>query len=130
MRPSRWMALIGILVAVGCLKVAQRNAILLKGYALGTQVSGIHEKEVEVAWLKSEIIGLVSPAHLSDVARERQLKLVAWSTLPVAPLLISDAVPSQVQQMRAERGQAQSIAPPTLTARDPTLPTGAADPSD
>ena len=78
---SRWMTLIGIVVALGCLEVSQRNAIFLKGYALGDRLGQVHTQETDVSWLNAHVTGLASPGRLSQVAQERRLKLVAWSTL-------------------------------------------------
>ena len=78
---SRWMTLIGIVVALGCLEVSQRNAIFLKGYALGDRLGQVHKQETDVSWLNAHVTGLTSPGRLARVAQERRLKLVAWSTL-------------------------------------------------
>lgn len=82
MRLSRWMLVIGIVVGFGCLKVAQRNAILVKSYALGERMDHLHAKRNEVAWLHAQVTGLSSPTHLAKIAEERRLELVAWSWLP------------------------------------------------
>ena len=81
MNLSRWMLAIGVLVGLGCLQVAQRNALYLKGYAVGDRTHQVHVARRDVLWLKAEVTGLESPAHLARVAEERRLKLVAWSTL-------------------------------------------------
>lgn len=81
MRLSRWMTLIGAVVALGCLKVSQRNAIFLRGYAVGERLGRVHTQETDVSWLNAQVIGLASPGRLARVAQERRLKLVAWSTL-------------------------------------------------
>ena len=78
---SRWMSLIGIVVALGCLKVTQQNAVYVKGYAVGERLANIHQQETDVAWLNARVTGLESPGHLARTAQDRQLKLVAWSTL-------------------------------------------------
>lgn len=79
---SRWSLLIVALIGLGCLEVAQRNAVFLKGYALGQRVSQLHTQANDVAWLQAHVMELTSPDHLSQVAQDRQLKLVAWSLLP------------------------------------------------
>ena len=79
---SRWMLLIGVVVGLGCLQVAQRNAIFLKGYAVGDRIDQVHTQETEVSWLGARVVGLESPTRLSQLAQERHLKLVAWSMLP------------------------------------------------
>ncbi len=81
MRLGRWLALVGLMVGMGALRVAQRNAVFLKGYAVGERVRRVHAQETEVAWLNAEVEALQSPMHLARVAQERHLKLVAWSPL-------------------------------------------------
>lgn len=78
------MALIGVVVGLGCLQVAQRNAIFLKGYAVGERMHRVHTRENEVAWLSTRVTGLASPMRLADIAKERRLTLVAWSRLSPA----------------------------------------------
>ena len=78
---SRWMALIGVLVGLGCLQVAQRNAIFLKSYAVGERTHLVHTQETQVAWLGTQVTGLASPMRLAEIAEGRRLKLVAWSRL-------------------------------------------------
>ena len=82
MRLTHWMMLIGLVVGIGCLQVAQRNAIVLKGYAVGERLSRIHRQEADVSWLNMQVVGLISPAHLSQVAKARRLNFVARTTLP------------------------------------------------
>jgi len=77
----RWMGLIGIVVAVGCLKVSQHNALYLKGYAVGERLTQVHQQETDLSWLHAQVTGLESPGRLARAAQDRQLKLVAWSTL-------------------------------------------------
>ena len=72
--------LIAVLVGLGCLQVAQRNALFLGGYAAGDRVSKLHTKEVEVGWLNAQVTGHLSPVALDQAAQERRLNLVAWST--------------------------------------------------
>ena len=78
---SRWMGLIGIVVALGCLKVTQRNALFLQGYAVGERLAQMHKQETDVSWLHAQVTGLESPGRLARAAQDQQLKLVAWSTL-------------------------------------------------
>ncbi len=82
MRLSHWFALIGVLVTVGCLQVAQHNAIFLSGYAVGQRRADLHTQQNELSWLNAQVVGLTSPTHLAEVAQDRGLKLVAWSTWP------------------------------------------------
>lgn len=93
MRLSRWMLLIGGIVALGCLFVAQRTATFLKGYAVGERMHRVHAQENETAWLKAHVVELASPTHLAEVAEEQDLKLVGWLRLPPAPLLVGVASP-------------------------------------
>ena len=81
MRVSRWFMLIAMVVGLGCLQVAQRNAILLKGYVIGTRMDSLHAEETDLSWLNAQVVGLSSPAHLARVAQERRLTFVAWSRL-------------------------------------------------
>lgn len=85
MRLSRWLALIALFVGTGILQVSQRNAIVLKAYAVGEGMDQVHAKEAAVSWLDVEVTGLASPARLAQVARERRLKLVARPTLASGP---------------------------------------------
>lgn len=79
MRLSRWLVLIAALVGLGCLQVAQRNAIFLGGYAAGDRLSKLHAKEIEVGWLNANVTEHRSPVALDQAAQERRLNLVAWS---------------------------------------------------
>jgi len=89
---SRWMALIGLVVGLGCLRVTQHHAVVFKGYAVGDRASRVHAQHNEVAWLNARIAGLASPAHLGEVAQQRHLKFIARSTLQARP------VPSNLQR--------------------------------
>ena len=87
MRLSLWFVLVTSVVALGCLQVAQRNAVFMGGYAVGERLGRVHTEEVDVSWLTARVIALASPRRLADVAEERKMKLVAWSMLPeVSPL--------------------------------------------
>lgn len=93
MRLSYWMLLIGGVVALGCLFVAQRTATFVKGYAVGERMHRVHARENEISWLKAHVVELASPTHLAEVAEEQDLKLVGWLRLPPAPLLVGVASP-------------------------------------
>lgn len=108
------MALIGVMVGLGALQVTQRNAIVLRGYAVGERLDRIHGLEADVLWLKAHVVKLVSPARLSSVEEERRLKLVARSALPPAP---SDEV----------AGLSRSLAPRPRQAVARGLPSAARD---
>lgn len=84
MKLSSWTVLIGLLVGLGCLQVTARNAVVLKGYAVGERTDRLHDQETDLAWLRADVQALRSPVRLSAVAQERQLKLVARSTLSSA----------------------------------------------
>lgn len=82
---SRWLSLIALLVGIGFLQVGQRNAIILKAYAVGAGMRQVHAKETDVSWLDVEVAHLASPGRLAQVAQERRLKLVARPTLSAIP---------------------------------------------
>ena len=79
---ARWFLLIGLLVAAGSAAVTQRTALFLGGYAVGERLERAHACETDVSWVTARVDRLTSPTHLASVANERQLHLVAWSTLP------------------------------------------------
>ena len=81
MRLSHWMALIAVFVAVGFLSVSQRNAIYGQGYAVGRRLHKLHAEQSDVSRLRAQVTGLEAPTRLAQLADERRLKLVAWSTL-------------------------------------------------
>ena len=83
MRLSRWMMLIGGLVVLGSLQVAQRNAVILKSYAIADRYQSVQTKQTELAWLGARVSGESSPTSLAKVAQERHYKFVAWATLPL-----------------------------------------------
>lgn len=85
MRLSRWFLAIACVVGLGCLQVAQRTAIVMKGYALGERMHRVHTQATDVSWETMEVAGLSSPAHLSQVAQERRMNLVAWRPLREEP---------------------------------------------
>ena len=85
MRVSQWLMLVGVLVSVGMLQVAQRTAIVRRGYALGQRTHRLHEAERDVAWLRAQLQGLSSPNRLTDVSQTRQQPFIAWSLLSQAP---------------------------------------------
>lgn len=107
MRLSRWMILIAIFVSLGCLQVAQRTTMVLKGYAVGERMQRVHAQENAVAWLDAQVTGLGSPVRLAQAQEDRQLKLVAWSRLspglalvrvgpgPILPLVAPPAAPAE-----------------------------------
>ena len=85
MKFSRWLLLIAVMVGVGLVQVAWHNAVYFTGYAIGDRLHRVQIMEREVAWLDTQVTRLGSPVHLADVAQQRQLTLVAWSTMPSSP---------------------------------------------
>ncbi|MBI2885524.1 MAG: hypothetical protein HYY15_05070 [Candidatus Omnitrophica bacterium] len=83
----RWLFVLGILVAVGMLRVAQQTAVWRAAYRVGADVQRLHALENETAWLHADVLSLHSPTRLAGMMRNRrdQDKLVAWSELPNAP---------------------------------------------
>ena len=77
--------LLGGVVGLGCLQVAQRTAIVMKGYALGERAHRVHTQQTNVLLETVEVAGLSSPLQLSDVAKERRMNLVAWAALREEP---------------------------------------------
>ena len=110
MRLSRWFLLIGAMVGVGCFQVAQRNAVLFKGYAVGQRLQMVHEQEAELAWLQSRVIGLVSPSSLSRVTRQQQMTLVAWSMMPRSDVAQTLDANSPEEQRSGDHAQAVRVA--------------------
>ena len=105
---SRWISLIGVVVALGCLKVTQQNAMYLKAYVVGDRLAKVHQQETEVTWLTAEVTGLESPGRLARTAQERQLKLVAWSTLTPERAVVA---------VRAAEGDAMAEGPSGVESR-------------
>ena len=99
MRFSYWMMLIAVVVGVGWLQVSQRNALFLKGYAVGERLQRVHVQETDLSWLHAKVVGLTSPTRLAEVAQHRQLNFVAWSRLAPLPPLMS-ARPSPLLHTR------------------------------
>ena len=85
MSRRRMIALIGIMVAVGGMRVSQQTALRLKGYALGRQQHQVRALEHEILWLKAQVVGLQSPVRLANVLTDRHRKLVARTTLASTP---------------------------------------------
>jgi len=108
MRLPRWLMLIGVLVGLGCLQVAQRNAVTLQGYAVGERLRRVHAEETAVSWLQTEVRTLASPSRLAQVSDDRQLKLVAWSPLPPTPS-VAGVIPTTMSQ-RIEQGGVSRLA--------------------
>ena len=80
-RLSHWFVLVGVVAALGCLQVFQHGAVVSKGHRVGSQISAAHEKAIALSWMQTEVFRLSSPSRLAKEARQRKLKLVAWSLL-------------------------------------------------
>jgi hypothetical protein len=126
---SRWLTLIAVLVGLGVLQVAQRNALFLKGYALGDRSDRVHAQETEVSWLNTRVLGLASPTRLSHVAQERNLKLVAWSTLSPAGSM-AGTIPSDGSPGTVARGPSGLTSPDKHAVLDNMRQAMADDTSD
>jgi len=96
---SRWLLLIAFLVILGCLQVAQHTGLYVKAYGVGKRAQQVHAEEVDVSWLMTRVASLSSPPQLASLAQERQLNLVAWSTLPNDQ---GTATPVQVASLQSE----------------------------
>ena len=89
----RWFLLIGAVVVLGCLQVAQRTGVVMKGYAVGERMRTLRARETDIAWANLQITELSSPNRLAKVAKDRDLQLVAWSTIAEAkPTTLASAV--------------------------------------
>lgn len=88
---KKWTIAIGLMALLGCLQVAQRNALLLHGYALGERVEQMHEDQVVLHWLQADVTRLGSPSALADAAQAHKWKFVAREIVPKAPTLITVA---------------------------------------
>ncbi|MDP3703521.1 MAG: hypothetical protein Q8R78_03975 [Candidatus Omnitrophota bacterium] len=86
MRYTRWLLVIAGVAGFGCLQVAQRTAIVLKGYALGERLDRVHTQLTTMSLEQVEVEGLSSPAHLAQVERDQRMNFVAWSPVRVAAL--------------------------------------------
>ena len=102
MRLSRWFLIIACVVGLGCLQVAQRTAIVMKGYALGERMHRVHAQQTDVSLETMDVVGLSSPAQLSQVAQERRMNLVAWWALRQEPPTATRLV--RVASLEAETG--------------------------
>jgi hypothetical protein len=74
---SRWLALIGLVVAIGCLRIAQRTHLVLQGYALGALERRAHTQQAQLQWLSARVEGLGGPGQLMRESAQRPLVRVA-----------------------------------------------------
>jgi hypothetical protein len=102
MRLSRWFLGLACVVGLGCLQVAQRTAIVRKGYALGERMNRVHAQRTDVSLETMQVAGLLSPAHLSQVAREQRMNLAAWWALRAEPSTATPLV--HVASVQSETG--------------------------
>ena len=112
MRLSYWLGLVALVTGIGCLQVSQRTAIVLSGYAVGDRMQRVHAQETDVSWLNANVIGLASPARLAQVAQEKHLTLVAWSTVPrsVPPTAVAQAsTPSAESPLQLAAGDDETL---------------------
>lgn len=91
MSVKKWAIAIGLMAVLGCLQVAQRNALLLQGYALGHRVEQMHEDQVVLHWLQADVTRLGSPTALADAAQSHKWKFVAREVVPKTPTLMTVA---------------------------------------
>jgi hypothetical protein len=95
MRLLRWLAAVGVVFGVGLLQAAQRNALVLNGYAVGARVTRAHAEENDLRRLRTEVAGLASPAELARFADRHDLTLVAWTPAAPDPLVRLAGGPSE-----------------------------------
>ncbi len=103
MRLSRWITLIAILVGLGCLQVSQRNAIFLKGYALGERTDRMHIQETDLSWLYASVVRLESPTHLARVAGDWSMTFEARKTVSATPVPAKGPIQLAVGDLTDER---------------------------
>ncbi len=103
MRLSQWVTLIAILVGLGCLQVSSRNAIFLKGYALGERIDQMHTQETDLSWLHASVVGLESPTHLARVAGNRGMKFEARKTVSATPVPANAPIQLAIGDLTDER---------------------------
>lgn len=85
MRLTRWLAAVGLVFGLGVLQAAQRNALVLHGYAVGARMARAQAQENDIRRLSAEVAGLSSPAELARYADRKHLKFIAWTHTGPAP---------------------------------------------
>ncbi len=85
MKLRDWFVVFSVVVLLGCLKVSQRNGLIMQGYSVGENIQRLQVQERELAWLKMDVLGASSPTRLAKIAQEREWDFVAWSTLQEQP---------------------------------------------
>lgn len=130
MQLSRWVALIAVFVGVGTLQVSQRSALFLKGYALGDRMHRVQMKETDVAWLGANVVGLSSPRRLADIADERRLTFVAWSTFSPMRSLVAASLSESPEKPLEHRGEREAGSLAHLASLDASQPVTGDDEAD
>ncbi len=115
---SRWLALIGLLVGIGMLKVAQETSLALDAYRTGRDYTKLHDLETDTRWLETKVIALQSPIALVSTMKERHVQLVAWSRLST-PLAIAAAGRSPTAAPIAQASDASAARGVQQLAKDP-----------
>ncbi len=126
MKLTQWLLLVAVVIGVGCLQVAQRNAVFFSAYAVGERASRLHSETTGVTWLNARVIGLSSPNRLTQVAQERRLKLVAWSTLAPSSAAAGELAPGRNEEFQMRADDRESLSLLHVAAVDP----GGTDPDD
>ena len=118
---GRWFLLIGLMMGLGMLRVAQQNALVVSGYALGTRAERLHDQDVQMEHLRADVLELTSPVHLADVAREQRMKFVAWTS--VAPV-------KSIARLNSSEEVPATPSPAHMVAMDTQAPSEQHDPAD
>jgi len=78
MNLRRGLLLIGVMLGVGMVRVAQQTSLTLAAYRLAEAQERCQDLENETTWMRSRVVALESPIHLAREMTERKLELVAW----------------------------------------------------
>ena len=81
MRVKQWLTLVGLMTAIGLLKVWQATSVTLAAYDVGERTAACRKLENETLWLKARVMHLQSPTQLARTMATRRLELVAWSPI-------------------------------------------------
>ena len=73
------LALIGVMVALGMVRVWMRTGVRLKAYEIGRMEAQRHRLENETMWMKAQLIERQSPMRLAGVMQNRHPEFVAWA---------------------------------------------------
>ena len=94
---GRWLSLVGLVVAIGMMKVAQETSLALDAYRTGRAYAKLHDAETDARWLETKVVALQSPIALASTMKERHVQLVAWSRL-TTPLAVAAQSPAPAQR--------------------------------